>query len=183
MSTPYSIQNANFSNNAHVAAQTQIYPRLFNVAYEQLHFETVTLDSDIRHQILDGEMAVDRIVKIDVETFKGLLSFTVQERFRRPNYKCWQDITITEWNNNTNLPSELYKLSGGLFLYGYATDGSGTKIDQAIVFSSSHLLISLTNGHLKYTKKFNPRTQQTFLGITFKDMRDINLILYEYNLS
>jgi hypothetical protein len=50
------------------------------------------------------------------------LGFTIQERFRRPRYAEFQDLTLTEWNGNSNLPSELYKIRAGMFLYGYYSE-------------------------------------------------------------
>jgi len=178
METPYNEGNAEHSNDAHIAAQSQVYPKIFNTLQENLSFETVTIDKNPRHKILDGEMAVDRIVKVKINTLQYPLSFTVQERFRRPYFKTWQDITITEWNHNSNFPSELYKLSGGLFVYGYY-NGVTNIVEQFVVFSSTQVLLSLARGDLHWGVKLNPRTNQTFISLSFKLLRENGLILFE----
>lgn len=177
MITPIQPKNIKFSNDAHTAAQSQVYPILFNIQQCKLSFETVTIDNDPRHQILDGEMAVDRIIKVTVNKLQYPLSFTIQERFRRPEFKRWQDITITEWNYNSNLPSELYKLSGGLFVYGYYNEQINI-IEQFVCFSSSQLLLSLARGNLEWTVRKNKKNQ-SFIGLTFELLRKKNLILFE----
>jgi len=178
MITPYSPKNAKHSNDAHIAAQSQVYPKIFNTLQEKLSFETVTFDSNPRHKILDGEMAVDRIVKVNINSLQYPLSFTVQERFRRPDARKWQDITITEWNHKSNLPSELYKLSGGLFVYGYYNQVTDI-VEQFVVFSSSQVLLSLARGDLHWDVECNKRTKQTFIALSFKLLRDNGLILFE----
>ena len=177
MRTPIQPKNIKFSNDAHIAAQNQIYPHIFNTQQDNLSFETVTIDNNLRHQILDGEMAVDRIVKVTIEVLQHPLSFTIQERFRRPEFKRWQDITITEWNYNSNLPSELYKLSGGLFVYGYYNEENNI-IEQFVCFSSSQLLLSLARGNLEWKTQKNKKNQ-SFIGLPFKSLRENGLILFE----
>jgi len=182
MKTNFSSSNAAFSDKAHLAAQTQLYPLVFNTSSENIIYETVTLSDspgNKRNEILDGEMAVDRVINVSVNSFPFPLSYTVQERFRKTKFKKYQDITITECNNSSGLPSELYKLSGGLFVYGYY-DETANKIDQFVVFSSSALLLSLASGDLKIDKRgMNPRSDQTFVTFKFENLRKKRLLLYE----
>jgi len=182
MRTNFSSSNAAFSDKAHLAAQTQIYPAVFNTSSENVSYESVTLSDDPtnkRNQILDGEMAVDRKVYVTVNSFPFPLSYTVQERFRKPKFKKFQDITITEYNTSSGLPSELYKLSGGLFVYGYY-DETNDKIEQFVVFSSSALLLSIASGEIKIDRRgFNDRSNQRFIAFKFDTLRNHGLILYE----
>lgn len=179
MRTNYSSKNAEFSDNAHLAAQTQLYPFVFNAASEKLSFETVTMSNNPRHKVLDGEMAVDRIVNVTVESFNFPLTYTVQERFRRTDAMKWQDVTITEKNHCSGLPSELYKLSGGLFVYGYYDDTTN-EILQFVVFSSTALLVKLATGELNIDKRgVNPRSRQSFVAFKFDTLRTHGLILRE----
>jgi hypothetical protein len=64
MRTTFEAANQEFSNKAHMLARTDIYPLLFNLPLDRIEFESVTGLDTPRHQILDGEMAVDRIVNV-----------------------------------------------------------------------------------------------------------------------
>lgn len=182
MKTNFSSSNAAFSDKAHIAAQTQIYPLVFNTTSENITYESVTMSDspeDNRKKILDGEMAVDRVLSVSAKSLPFPLSYTVQERFRRTNAKKWQDITITEFNTESGLPSELYKLSGGLFVYGYYNE-TEDNIEQFVVFSSSALLLCLASGDLKIDARgMNPRSKQTFITFKFDNLRKHGLILSE----
>ncbi len=195
MSTPYSTQNQLFSDNAHIAAQKTSYPLLFNVPNESLHFTTTSLSIGEKECILDGEMAIDRIVKVSVQWFQNPIEFTIQERFRKEKYREWQDITITEWNHKTNVKSELFKLNAGIFLYGYF---DGEHITQSIAINSTGLLHRLvfkrptikTVAEARRDKDknciirgFNPRSQQNFLCFRFEHLRLSGVVLSEYNVE
>jgi len=181
MKTIYETKNGDFSDKAHKAAQQQLYPKLFDCDFDKLSFESVTLhDSNSeRNRILDGELAVDRIVKVSIKSVRFPLSFTIQERFRRVKFMPYQDITITEYNHASNKLSELYKLSGGLFVYGYYNEPKN-EIDQFVSFSSSALLLKFVRGSLKMGDMRQNRKRQTFIPITFEDIRESGLMLYEY---
>lgn len=103
MRTNFSTENSLFSDKAHLAVHTQLYPFVFNVTSDHISYESVTLSNDPtdpRHQIMNGEMAIDRIVNVSLDYLTFPLTYTVQERFRRTTAKKWQDITITEHNNS-----------------------------------------------------------------------------------
>lgn len=184
MRTRYDVKNGKFSDRAHLAAQSQIYPKLFNVDKSKLVFETVTMQgsNDIRNRILDGEMAVDRIVKVSYTMFRRPISFTVQERFRRSSFRKFQDVTITEFNTASGQPSELYKLSGGLFVYGYYNEVYGV-FEQFVCFNSSTLLFYLGRGLLESCKMKMNEKGQTFIPVKFKVLRESGLMLYEYAID
>lgn len=178
MKTVFEEKNKNFSDKAHLAAQIQVYPRIFGTP--DIQFEDVTLSNgDERSRIYDAEMAVDRILHVATNDFKKPLSFTVQERFRRTNYRNkYQDITITEWNHASNQPSELHKLTGGMFLYGYYDDAKN-KITQYVMFSSAAVVFDILRKRLCYKRASN-RKNQTFISIKFDDLRKNGLIISEW---
>lgn len=190
MTTDFSLENAEFTKKAHNAAKRWIYPYIFNTTPQYITYEeTVLKDGDERSKILDCEMAVDYKVFVKVEDLHSSLSFTVQERFRKPKHQHYQDLTITEYNNSTKQLSELYKLSGGMFVYGYY-DEPKDKIIQSIAISSSSLLTILTRSlnntlmktnlpTIKYKKEYNPRSHQDFITVRFNELRKNNLLLYD----
>jgi len=184
ISTPYSNKNQLFSDAAHMAAQSQIYPALFNVSHEQLKFTSTSLSMGSKEKILDGEMAVDRIISVKVKWFTGDIEFTIQERFRRKRFMRYQDVTITEWNHATNQKGELFKLNAGIFVYGYFDDII-KKIVGWIAFDTTHLLFRLISRQPKIKtieqakndndknciiRGINPRSKQSFLTFKFEHL-------------
>ena len=166
MYTPYNRDRQEFSDRGHKKSQSVVYPKLFNTTQDKLEF--AVLDEE-KAKMLDCEEATDRRVRATVTRLKGPLSFDFQERFRRPKFMDYQDITMTEWNYNSNLPSELYKIRAHLFLYGYYDPTSDT-ILEAIVFHVSPILLQIAHGKLAYRRGTNNKNQ-SFLTITFDELK------------
>jgi len=177
--TPFDATNAGFSGKAHLAAREQFYPRLFNTSPGSLKFVDTVMDGTERNRILDGEMAVDRMVYVTKTDLHHPLTFTIQERFRRPQYKRYQDLTITEHNGCSGMPSELYKLTCGIFVYGYYSE-QNDKILQALAINTSGLMYSFAVGDLTPdSKKINCK-EQTFLSFLFDQLYRKGLVLFSY---
>lgn len=182
--TPYSQSNADFSNKAHATARSSLYPQIFELPFENLEFEDTLVRNGSRGEVLDGEMAIDRIVRVKplVNDFKSSIVFTVQERFRRKRFAQFEDLTITEWNPRTNLPSELYKLEANMFLYGYFDPPAGNFVD-AIAVNLLTLLMKLCNGKIRYTRNVNPRSGQPFLCFKFSDLEEAGCVIFRLKRS
>ncbi len=176
MTTPYSKENQAFSDAGHIAAQSMIYPVVFCTSQENLAFESTSLATSEKNRILDGEMATDRIVKVTVKTLRNPIQFTVQERFRKVQYVRFQDITITEWNYTTNLPSELYKLNSGIFVYGYFDPQSNAFADW-VAFNTVGLLHTFVTGKCPLSKQWNERSNQDFYTVRFEFLQKAGLII------
>lgn len=176
MRTIFQPENANFSQKAHLAARIQIYPSIFKTTLQNLEFEDTILNTSERNTILDGEMGIDRIVNVAVKNLHAPLVFTIQERFRRPEYAHYKDLTITEWNGASGLPSELYKINAGLFLYGYFNEFQNTFID-AIAINTTDLLIAICRNEISYTKRRNKK-QQDFVAFTFSGLENAGVVKY-----
>ncbi len=168
MRTIYNKSNANFSNLAHACAKILIYPEIFETG--NLKYESTLLGGSEKNNILDGELAIDRIIHVISKDnkLKGPLKFTIQERFRRINYSNYRDLTITEWNYNSDLPSELYKISSGMFLYGYF-DPVNLFFGEVILINTIDLLFQMSQGSLDYRMGKNHKNQ-TFLTIPFDNL-------------
>lgn len=183
MRTPYSTDNAKFSNTAHECAREKIYPALFGVDQSRLAFDAKTLlDESERGRVLDGAMAIDHIVRVNVLRLRQSLAFTIQERFRRPEWAHKRDITITEWNHATNQPSELYKLEANLFVYGYFNEQTSSFIE-VVTVNVPALLQAIANNTAPYKFGKNPRSNQSFLALTFDDLAARNLLVFHYKLA
>lgn len=179
MNTRFEQHNQDFSNTAHAAAQSLVYPRLFDCDRSQLEFEGASVSDGGEKAILDGQMAVDRLVSVTVKGLRHPIVHTVQERFRRPGYKNYSDITITEWNHASNQPSELYKIKSGIFVYGYFDEFSGSFPD-VIAVDVSAFLFALTTRKLPHTKRQNKK-RQDFICVSFDDLHDAGVVIGHFD--
>lgn len=174
--TDFSEDNKGFSDKAHQCAREHVYPKLLGVDASLITYEEQgDLLTDKKWELLDGEFAIDRIVKIKVANLRYPLEITVQERFRKPEKQKFQDITITEFNPSSGERGELYKLKSQLFVYGYYDGDKNTMLD-CIAVNIPSTLIALGNGSISHTIDSNPRTAQPFLGLTFSDLHKANVV-------
>ncbi len=179
MPTPYSTANQAFSDAAHDAARSLVYPRLFDCDEGLISFESSSVKDGGEKAILDGRMAVDRIVSVTVPGLRGPIEHMIQERFRKPRYASFRDITITEWNHYSNEKSELYKLKAGMFLYGYF-DEESEEFGEVIAVNTAALLLAIGNGSVTYTAADNPRSGQSFLCLKFDDLHAAGVVAWHY---
>lgn len=177
--TLYEEANGQYSDKAHRLAQTLIYPSLFDTDAENITYEEDTLLTEsARGAVLDGEMGIDRVLRVTVPGLTGNIPFTVQERFRRPEFHGYQDLTITEWNHNSGLPSELYKIRANIFLYGYGNDADNpTGFMEAIAINTTQLLVKISRREIPYTMRRNKKNQ-TFLAFTFDSLEKSGVVLW-----
>lgn len=180
MKTQYSNINQIFTDEAHLAAQEKIYPCLFNTTKRNMKFITTSLSGGGKDRVLDGDMAIDRIIKVKVDWFRAPLEFTVQERFRRHHYAKFKDLTITEWNEATDLKSELFKLNAGIFLYGYYLQEKMEFVDW-IAINTVGLLLRIAARRPRIKRETNKRSQQTFLTFKFDDLHRAGLVLASHS--
>jgi hypothetical protein len=173
--TRFEQHNQDFSDKAHAAAQSLVYPRLFKCDESRLKFDSASVSDGGEKAILDGQMAVDRLVKVTVDGLRHPIQHTVQERFRRPGYRNYRDITITEWNHASNQPSELYKIKCGIFTYGYYYEDEG-RFGDVIAVDVSAFLMAMTTGAITYAKKTN-RKKQDFICVSFDALHEAGVVL------
>ena len=159
MSTVYSPTRQAFSNAAHVAAQTQFYPELFGK--RPLTF------TDTGKTVADLEYAIDRQIAVTLPQLRAPLLFDIQERWRNPADLGYGDITVTEWNIDTNEPSELHKLGAHLFVYGFY-DEAADRIVLAVAVEVPRMLLGMVLGKLPSERR--PRGDQTFRTFRYRDL-------------
>lgn len=181
MRTEFTQANKDFSDKAHKAAQWLIYPYVFNATPDKITYETTDLGQSERGTRLDGEMAIDRVVRVQTPNLRQSLPFSVQERFRKPYAAKWKDITVTEWNNASNMPSELYKISALLFVYGYYNEQTNSFLD-AIVVNVPALLFAIATGTVSYTRE-NNKKRQSFLGFSFDALHKAGVVVYRHGVQ
>lgn len=178
--TPYSNDNQIFSDLAHYAAQSVLYPVLFKCDQSALTFESANVSDGGRAAILDGEMGIDKIINVQVPMLHGPLVFTIQERFRRVKFDNFTDLTVTEYNNTTGQLSELYKMVAGIFVYGFFDDIS-SRFTKWVAADVNKMLYGIATGELRFSKQRNGRSNQDFIGIEVADLFDGGYLLSGIN--
>lgn len=179
--TPFSPKNKEDSDRAHLHAREVIYPDFFHTEAGNITYDE---QRDIAHPEwgrLDGQMAIDRLIKVTVAGYRAPITFTIQERYRNTDWAHKQDITITEWNTLSNLPSELYKLQANFFMYGYFDWGGTNQFVDAICINIPGLLRGIVSKALRPFRKVNRRTQQPFLCITFDQLYEAGLVEWRFD--
>lgn len=90
-----------------------------------------------------------------------------------PEYRKFQDVTITEWNNVSNKPSELHKMCCDWIVYAYFDEYEfydETPVD-AHAFKDR-----LRRGELAYKRNENKKGQH-FLCFKFGDLRNAGVVM------
>lgn len=178
MRTEYNQGNQKFSDKAHEAARSLVYPQLFGCEENRLHFGRASVGKGGKQQVLDGEMAIDCIVKVNVDGHPFPLEHTIQERFRRPRYRGFRDVTITTVNNASGVKSELYKMSCGLFVYGYYSEDESSFGD-VIVVDVPKLIFGITMGSINYRERNNVKGQD-FIAIPFDELHEAGVVIKHF---
>lgn len=175
MRTHYEDTQGEFSHRAHIAARKQIYPRLFGA--EEIEYEDVRLGTGYRGKVLDGELGVDVIARPGNGLLSGPLSFYIQERFRRPEFSRYGDITITEFNHASGQLSELYKMAAGLMVYGIYDDKI-RRFTKGFAVDVTRLFLSLQRGTLRFSRERNKK-QQSFVCLKLEALHEAGCLLWK----
>lgn len=177
MKTEYEAHQGDFTYRAHLEAEEQIYPKLFNT--DQIVYEDTTLKTGLRGEILDGEMGVDVIVKPHNPSLDANLSFYVQERFRRPSYSTFRDITFTAFNHASGEPSELYKIAADYMVYGFF-DEDRNSFSDVVAVDVARLKINLQHNRIFNTIQTN-RKNQSFMCFTLTDLEKARCLMCRFD--
>lgn len=160
--TAFSTANFSFTKAAHLAAQQQIYPKLFPNAKKIQFIDTTEATEDLKY-------AVDCIAAVTVDGFRAPLKFFIQERWRSPKYITRGDITVTEWNTVTDLPSELHKIAAHYLTYGYYEQPTN-KIVEAVIVNVPRMLQGLADGEIRFSSEQRISKDQDFIGIQWDEL-------------
>lgn len=177
--TPYSLKNQAFSNQAHLLAQDAIYPTALKVPKESLCFMDLPEE---QARDMDYNDAIDKHVGVAVCGLHAPLIFPSQERFRKKDHAPYRDATVTEWNHNSNKPGELYKIKADIFVYGYYDNATNAFLE-AIVFSVFLLKLKLARGQIAYDTGLNTRSNQTYFGFEFDELKKHGVVLFHKDWS
>jgi len=179
MNTPFDDNNKDFTDKAHAAARTQVYPHLFASGGVEIEIENVSVDDSDAHEILDQRLGVDVIIRATPPVFEQSIPIYVQERFRRPEYRHHQDITITKFNNKSDEVSEISKIAAQVFIYGYY-EPALDEIQEAICVNTTVLLRQIIDGGLANGERQNPK-EQDFITISFDELQEAGAVAFHLN--
>lgn len=169
MTTVFSEKRWEFTKSAHHAARSQLYERMWPHGVE---FEDTTKTAH------DLDYAIDCQLAVTVPDLRAPIRISVQERFREPRWMKYGDITVTEWNLDTNEPSEVHKLGAQMFVYGFY-DKQSDHICLAVAIDVGYLQWALGHGEIVYGRR--NRGDQSFLGFGFRDLERIGAVLYRHD--
>jgi hypothetical protein len=168
--TEFSEANWKFTKDAHMAAREQVYPKLWPEATRLQFVDTTKATEDLKY-------AVDCIAAVSVRGFRAPLKFFIQERFREPDHVRWEDVTVTEWNTKSDLPSELHKIAAHYLVYGYYDRRSNT-IVESIVVNVAQMLNGIASGVIKWTREERASKDQDFIGVSWESLLNNSAITY-----
>lgn len=176
MRTQYEQAQGSFSYSAHLAAREQIYPLLF--ASKDITYEDVRMDRSYRGKVLDGEMGVDVVIRSRNSSgkFSDRLPFFVQERFRRPSFGHYANITITEFNHASDQASELHKIAAGVMVYGLF-DEDVDVFTAAFAVDVARLMLYLQHDAMPFERRTNKKAQ-SFICLKFSDLHKASCLLW-----
>lgn len=192
MFTPYSPVLKEFSYRSHAIAKEEFYPKFFKT--NDIIWEYPGGQEDELSKLYDSGMNVDVIANVLNPDYRERLKFLIQERFVGRNYLKYGDITITEWNLKTNMPSELHKMTAGYFVYGitdgetvYDRDKHQVKILRLpttflgfYIINVADLYLNIIQNNIYSVQRQNPRTKQLFRKFFIKDLNQIGLITWKH---
>lgn len=179
MRTQFESERKAFSDRAHEAAKRLIYPQAFGSDAGDLSFESHDVADGGVNRILDGTLGIDKTVSVRCPHLHQGIGFTTQERFRKPSFAAYNDLTITEWNGTTNLPSELYKCKAQYFVYGYFSEETGA-FEDALVVEVARMLRGICTRELPFVQEINKK-QQSFIAVKFEDLQAYGAVMYWQN--
>lgn len=169
MKTTFSPERMERTKRAHLAAQQQFYAPMFE--HRPMAFE------DTVGTVRDMEYAIDCQLAVEVPDLRAPLRFSVQERWRGPEFMRYGDITITEWNTASGEPSELHKLGAQLFVYGFY-DPETDRIIAGVALDTQVILRRLATGGLPYTRR--SRIDQSFLAFGLTTLETVGAVVFKY---
>jgi hypothetical protein len=162
--TKFQKENSDFSDLAHLSGLEKIYPLFFGADFV---CESTSLYKSKEYQLLDGEKKIDRLFHFSMQA-NSTITISVQERFRRPKYREYRDITITEYNHASSKDSELYGIEAMYFVYGYFNPLSGG-FGEVIIVNTADLLRAIVSDKIRYTRRMNDK-DQSFLCFKIDDI-------------
>lgn len=174
--TRFNKNNKGFTERAHEAARKQVYPEFFQ-SDVPLNIENTDRGDCKEHNILDRSLGIDVRVHADVEALGQTVPLHIQERFRRPSYRKFQDLTITKFNHASGEESELSKIAAQWLIYGYYDD-TVNEIQEAICVNVPILARRIASNQIDYKDKKQNEKKQAFISIDFDELQRAGVLSF-----
>lgn len=174
--TPFDRDNKDFTEDAHSAARKQVYPHLFS-SNAELRFENTDRGDSEEHDILDRKLGIDVRVYASIGGFNQPVPLHIQERFRRPDYRDFQDLTITKFNQASGEVSELSKIAAQWIIYGYF-EPTIEEVQEAICVNVPVLARRLASGAVGYDDSNSNDKGQDFISISFGELDRVGALAF-----
>jgi hypothetical protein len=168
--TAFDPERMDFTKRAHLAAQAQLYPKMF----PERRVEFV----DTVATVQDLDYAIDCRLAVTVPDFRAPLYFAVQERWREPEWEHHGDVTVTEWNLSSDQPSELHKLGAHVFVYGFYDDAAD-RVRLAVAVDVAIMLRELACGRLPFERRRRRGGDQSFLCLRCRDLYSVGAVIFK----
>jgi hypothetical protein len=172
--TPFEPKQKEISDSIHLEYRDLLYTSLFGMMREGKIIYDAPPD-DFR-DAADRHIACDCILDVPFKGLRHAMRFLVSYRFREDRYQDFQDITFTEYNHASDLPSELYKMAVHYFTYGYYD--LAHRLIEAIIIDVPDTKRAIISGRLQPKDKDvpNTRSNQTFVSYSFDDLKRLGLM-------
>ena len=110
-------------------------------------------------------------------------AFTIQERFRQPQYKNYTDITFRYDSPDArgDTRREFFKIKAEAFLYGIAND-TGDDFAWAYMFAVEPVLEAVVNGEIVYQYKSNGPNDTGFIAIEVSAIDSLGATIIRYKI-
>ena len=111
-------------------------------------------------------------------------TFTVQERFRKSQYKHYRDITFRYDKpcDKRDTRREFFKIKADAFLYGIIND-TEDDFEWAYMFNVEPVVDAIKNGSMPNEYRSNKGIKDTgFIAIQIDDIDEIGATILKYNL-
>jgi hypothetical protein len=123
---------------------------------------------------MDTDAGIDKIVYVRTPELRAPIRYTVQERFQRPKNAAQRNITITEWNQATDKPSELYKIAAMYFVGAFMTE-EADMVTEGVVCPVPSLLSAILRGVIDWDLVKSNDKGQPFVRVKIDDLLSASL--------
>lgn len=139
------------------------------------HMPNVISEVGTEADLKDG---IDYVVQYDEES-----QVTVQERFRRSQYKIYRDVTFRydKPSARGDIRREFFKIKAETFLYGIINEAEDD-FEWAVWFRVEPVIEAIKDGRVLYQFKSNGEGDTNFIAVNITALDALDATLIKYNL-
>jgi hypothetical protein len=153
-----------------------------NKVHDDIAIPRIYEPFDLTNVVSEVGTIADMREGIDYTVYRPDGSFTVQERFRKPKYKNYRDITFRydKPSARGDTRREFFNIKADAFLYGIIND-AGDDFTWAYMFSVEPVVEAIKAGTMPHQYRSNGVGDTGFIAIDISaiDAIDANIIKYK----